>query len=1828
MNDELNEPTDGELLISQNIDRMMSELTEPFDRAAQPQEPEQNEPPSEPVLTSEPLKEAPAPDEQTEPTTPVVPEVPAGADEKESPPAQEEVPSLTPLGEAEVPSEEKRFEVEPGSGREEEVTPTEAEIYWHQVLTGNPETVPIDVRDRAGAEDAGLTPEQREYVLCSAINRSWLADHRNYPRRELMVNWGKYRAELAAELGVADDEKEIFVALSAREGEAARRAMARKVYEHAYLAALHGEQKYEVRQFCRDMSRDDRDLAEVIGINAYREGQIMRERCLPHARDLAAGFEAFYAGESQFFSLPDVLSSTPGLLRAIDDYHQLSEDDRRTTVYLAARLHREQRRQDDDAPEDEGLLSRGVRAVRRGAGNLGFGMLQAVNHTGIAMLDNLGELLGGDVGADLQQGAVAWDRRMQNFNEIRHLAQQENAPLHSPGAGRAEVFFLEGAQAVPAAVLSCCGGAGFGALSLSCMGESVAEARRRAPEGPQKLQLAAGVIAGAVQGGIYMALNRLGGRMFEQTLNNFMKARGSGMVNYTLAGLKSAGAMTVDGVKLMLANKAAAGAELGVHELAARAAGTASNIDWKLFGDNITDIECNLREAGATLPFLLIGAGRLALRHFRSPDGVLGSGRRLLEWKVPEKVVDRLLGERDIDLKNDMLREAVCESELWNDSNHRYTLDIMRAMQLLHTDRYLPFREQEQVRDFLNLSGDFAATPVKSAPTPLTERTSAALMLRSNWEQQAGLDGSRPLDVGELRTSGSGNTGVLNGRGCYRDAYMFSYENMAEQFTFLHRDGLHIPEAEPIRRAVLTTYADELQKCSYRMLLQLYPQDVMTLGGDIPLPQLKEQAEKTRRRYLNLVGRTIMDLAAGKKKRERVYDALAKECGAILSEYRESPGAPGWLRSAPDYLLDNIAVECRSYDNVKMDGYADMRTFYRLLHRTRVCAAVLTDFLPMSDIFQDSMMSGRSPAQAYAEFLSGALGYRHPSATAKSARTSSLRSEFEQRSVRDLELYMTMTGQQIEYSPPGENGARFCRMKRPDGHFTPWFENRQQLANSIAGHNVVLFAPIGSRADRFIASDFHNPDAPLTLPTAGELEYSPFDRLCSNAVTELAQYWMSDAAHMLPGMRRNTRKKLNVSLLYRSVDRPLVEYMPEQSGETGDIQVYPYNIDQYAMLTPAGLAYSRFIVYWARQLNSGIINAEEVGQFLTDKQLLSHEEMQRILNVGVAPEKPYFKNVPLKDTPAPDIRGMNLQMAEQMGRYTFLYFLGRMPELDLPWSVKTWYNSLAFCPEVLKNESPLGPNGAAPFQPGWKGVNALMWYNSQTGVRLRELAPTIEFYRNHYCGEPGTGAVEQLLPAAIDADYNLQMEQAWAHYLNGDAVFETTGPEFWNLLCHPLAAWQGMDEAHREFYAAGLREFCRETPLPGDEQVVDVATAAIRNLDSVLSANPSLHTLSYRVSDTGQLSTMSLQGQRAFAENRFGTPGWQLPPNIKPRADYSVSPGWEQPVAPFTSPEIKHALQTLDFLRCQVRDIPYQTDEGAILWRGQRFGSYYACPAGLQKWSIAEPVEGLRNALWMNWRDIEYDEPGPFRVAGVELPILSQGELECRALQDVTVYVSRLYAPHHRYRLMPGRIDSAVGYLRHPYLVGSRAGVHLGLESVSVDRVPESAHVPLSEFRRQSELIPDGSLADIRALRRRIAAHNLQQVFSLAARGPLHSGPVQPTDETLLELLMRLFEDTGFSYHLRNRMFTDLDVGALWALRLGGDMISCVAASDNVKQTDTRIAYERLHKTCELLKKAPEIVEQLLNAILPEDTGPYEAFMKNVPKSKELKSAGRVKRRK
>ena len=65
---------------------------------------------------------------------------------------------------------------------------------------------------------------------------------------------------------------------------------------------------------------------------------------------------------------------------------------------------------------------------------------------------------------------------------VSYLKFQEALPLElDEGATLAEHYFVEAMHNVPAAALSCCGGVGFGVLGLSGMGQSVSEARRRAP---------------------------------------------------------------------------------------------------------------------------------------------------------------------------------------------------------------------------------------------------------------------------------------------------------------------------------------------------------------------------------------------------------------------------------------------------------------------------------------------------------------------------------------------------------------------------------------------------------------------------------------------------------------------------------------------------------------------------------------------------------------------------------------------------------------------------------------------------------------------------------------------------------------------------------------------------------------------------------------------------------------------------------------------------------------------------------------------------------------------------------------------------------------------------------------------------------------------------------------------------------------------------------------------------------------------------------------------------------------------------------------------------
>ncbi|MDO5471083.1 MAG: hypothetical protein Q4F38_07250 [Akkermansia sp.] len=1686
-----------------------------------------------------------------------------------------------------------------------QVPPTEAQeepddehrLYWHRILTGNPDTVPQEVRERAGAEAEGLSREERDYILFSAVNRSWVVDKQRVSREAVMADWKTHRAELAAKLGVADDEREVFMALSEREGEAPRREMARTLYAKAYTAGIQGSSKVAASDIPETLSPKDRELAETLVGNAYEEGLARRKRWLPLARELAEGMDVFAAVEEDTFSAPRVFAGAPELLNAVDTLADMNDDDRHLVLRLANEMAREARVQRDGAPEEEGVLSRAQRAVRRGATSMGFGIWQAIGHAGVASLDNLGSALGGEWGQNMQEGAKAWDRRMQMLNEIRHLTQQETLPLLSVDSGRAETFFIDAAQALPAAVLSCCGGAGFGALALSGMGESVAEARRRAPEGKQQLQLAAGVVAGAVQGAIYMGMSRIGGKMLEQSVANFMKARGSGLVNYSLAGLKSMAGVSADGVKLMLAGKAAAAADLGAHELAARAAGTASNIDWEQFGNNLTDIECNMREAASVLPFLLIGAGRAALRHFRSPEAVLGSGRKLLEWKVDEKTVEAILREPNIDTRNTMLQEALRESELWKD-NRRYSLDIHRAMSLLNTNGMPVFRDRNTVCDFLRLPARFATPPAPrsaEAAPGAAERTRQGLQLRDEWERLAGF-WKGPGELTEMRVgNGRGYRALMNGRGNYASTFYFAADHPLNNGSVLRRDAAYAPQAEATRREVLTAHFDEMRSLSYRLLWQFYGADAMLSAEGRPIGQLQTEAEHTRREFLSMVSSSIIARAAGETEKV-VFERQSEACGKLLRRYSGRDGsapqeAAAWLSRVPDYLVDDIATCCLEPDNSRMASHPELRDFYWLMYRARVCTAVLGDLLPMSDDFQAMLARGFTPAGAYEHLLkrelSGDSSESSPELPLPAADVA-----VTARNAERAALYTRMTGFETE-SAPGDDGQMLYRMRQPNGDSTHWHSSEEAAMNELAGNAAFAFMPMGTPVGEVLQHHFDSRLGAAALPVAGELEYSGHDQLCGIALRELARSWLADASHRQPTLVRERVLRANLAFA---------------AGEKGDVKVEAipdspdYRLEANSALSPFGIALGRFKVFWHRQLTEGLLSPDTAADFLVQAEVLSPEECREIMAKRVPPKMPRRRDAPLKDTPPPDIAGADLLLSEAMATFTLRYFASRLMELDLPQSVKSWYALAAFSPvyEGVKPEP--GKRHSLPFRVNRTGSNLLSLHNHRQAVLLQELAPHAQRYRERFASGLPEATIARLMPAALSQDRGLQAEQAWSHSLCGESVFHDCSEKHWSMLRFPSLTWEALTPAERDTYVSQLATFCVENPLslPEDfaameQDTTELVQSALSNLDAVLSMCPDLHRYSFRSDDDSRIRSLTIDspGLEEY-QGQYATGDFDLSPET--RANYSVEHR-DMPLFIASSPRVQHALHVLDLLRAFPGRKPY-SDGHRICWGDSVYGSEGKAPAGLEFWSPRPALRGLRH-IFHNMRIVQAKTDADVVTSrrGDPLPWLDYSQFYPTALEPVTVYESD-FATGYVYRLMPGMVDAAEPRARLPYLVGVREGVHVGVsESDLSGSLSPQSFMPLHSFVHKHYPLPVVDPEEQLALRRRTIVQNLERLLSLADRKLARVRPADSVRADMTELLMRLYEDTGFSESLLNFKAKRLTTGRARAVRLAANVFACLEAPDTLEHSDTVAAFQAFRETADMLRQDRRLFLSVVEAL-------------------------------
>lgn len=1686
------------------------------------------------------------------------------------------------------------------------------EAYWSRVLTGNLSEVPSDVVERSGADDAALDEQERAYRLASVINRSWVADHSDLSRDQVRQRWGRVRAMLASQLGSADEEQEVFRAISLRSSEEKLRARTREVYRQAYMAGLDGTADEAGTSRFSDADAETARRLRQVELQAAMEGGALRDRYLPLAEKVAEGFGAVFAAENQAFAAADVLSASPDVLEAIDELAGLPGRDRRVVYHLAKGLA-------PRLPEDESLLNKTLRSVRRGALGMSFAALQAVGNVATSAVGNLGDQLDDSLGTDMRGTADAMDRRLRVFEEVRRVAQDEAYSLEmGPGEARAEQFLVDAAGATPAAVAAFCGGAGFAGLTLQGVGEAIAQARQRAPEGDQQLQTAAGVIAGTIQAGIFSSLSRLGGQAMEQSIASFARARGGGVGGYSLAALRSLGMLTGESAGLLLGGKAAQAADLGMQELAARVDRTASNIDWQAYGDNLTDVEANMREAAMMLPFLLIGSGRVALRHFRSPGMVLGDGSALREWGISDQRCDAIMREANPDAQGTMLRDALRSSTRWGGVG--FMDEAMQAMRLLNTDYFKGFSQPEVVRDFLRLPSESAALPrsqermkpddpesVKrvlmrpgAEAVKKHSRLASVLPLWDEWWAKSHLLGRGDESARALRTQ-------WLRRGWERRIRYAKDLEQPEQAAPQYRDavGAQARLAERERRMMVQDRFAELQDLSYQYLLNVYPLDSLIRSNN---PRVRGRTEQTRHTVMGSVMKLLLQMASSGGRRESLQE-FERRWGAMLARRRGQPYAPFWMKQVPRSMFESMGEYVQRALTVGVDeAPPEYLQAMRVMQGMESCMSMLYELLPQTEDFRTALSRGMTPLQAYSHLAARELQIDpasvpdYPQEAVFHGADSARMQDYTRRNREGFELYRKLTGRDVEKTV-GADGVTYWRARRADGQYTRWHEKPEYAVNDVVSSASLSFMEYGASLrdllqDYAARGDF---DFSSWLPVRQD-GFTVYDRLCRLATDDMARFWMGSVSRMQPGMDVTEVSRQFASTQGTDGVTPLLE----PAGSDGGV----YRVDQHSVVTPLSLMQARFMTYWRRCLSSGSLDADAAGRMLLERGYLQPREWTSLQEIISRPMH-LRRHQSQQDVLEARRELCNVTLARALTELSTHYVLAQGDRVPLPESAREWLSLAAFCPLEPESREYLREGSTRFRVPLGKGRSLLMrWANRRSMNKIRGYAEGLEAFRNLPPLDP---QMQRHLEASVGMNEEVMLEQAWCLGKLRDPHLCGSSQSYWDLLLEPEAAWRRLSEGQKEALRRTMSAAAARSGLPEVMEAqarrsgADLVHELILNLDEVLKLHPELHRYALRSDDLGVVYEMRL-GEPAQAPSAalpdpalemshvrgfrpFELEAW----SGRVKEDFVV--GDMQPLPEFIRGDerVLTALRTLDQLRSYVADQPYVTEDG--VWMNNRLygGKRGARPAGIpSNWVQEQPLSGVLSMLERVDGLLRDRGTDSVRLCGVELGP-SDGLIDGLPWRTITVYRDPAQA-EGIYRLMPGDAYAGSGAMRSPYVVVCWNGLYLKVrkrEAVREPREVAEAMNPLRDFRVFERRPYNLKLMQQWALKG--VEYTLEGIAQRAEMGARR--PDAAFDLGYRELLMRFCEDTGFSWSVRGKEPEQLDAGECLALGIARELMLCCSGTDLQ-------APRRLHELMSRLGREPELRQSLVDTLMQSN----EAF--------------------
>lgn len=1695
------------------------------------------------------------------------------------PPAPEEKPMPTTV--APFPSEE---EITARQNRRMTMRDVEMGRYWSNVLTGDVNTVPDAVRRKAGADDAAEAPEQRNYKLLSAINRSWVVDHLGEPKEKVRSDWGRMRAEMADSLGVESDEQEVFCALSNRRKEESRRQRAREVYEEAYLAGLYGRDLPEQAADESESAAEDPAAEQQVREIALRTGQAERAEFMPLLKQIHGATKSINAFGKAGMGAWELWSNAPDVFRAMETLAEM-DDDKRARLYnmVVEMAHQEEPLTPDSTPVAM------ARSLLRAPTNMGMDSAQALGNMGTAFLSQLAKMTESDTLKEMAEGS---DKRLRVLEELRRVAQREVFPIKLPeDSGLSEQLMVDFAGAVPGAALAFCGGAGFAALALSSVGASIAEARQRAPEGSQELQTAAGIIGGAAQAGIYMLMGQMGKNLLGNSINEFVRAGGTGLRGYTIASLNSLRNISAENLKLLMAGKAATVTDMAAQEAAAQIHGTASHIDWQTYGDNMTDIETNLREAAVQLPFILIAAGRAGLHYFRSRYSVLGKGYYLDDWGIDAATREKIMNEPNIHVQNKWLRDALRSSRRW--SGPEAMAHIMRSMRLLNTPEYQGFNNEQIVRDFLNLPAQTIKTPPPVPPSseaalrektqhhlerarrPENERTLPMLKLMDEWWQRSNI--SRHAEADKylaLNTENIWLPQVTESRD-----YVTAIFNRADNTPLmLQQRGYYVPNAEVERMALFNARVQDIKDLSYQFLLNTYSLDALAHGFRSE-ELAREGTEAQRHKVVALACRSILDRVCGKAP-EEIYDSATSYFRDFYYTrmYRDNP--PYWLRDTRtgENTLNNMPIRFkRLLQGRSIKGTPEYNEALRIMAGLQANARILYELIPHMEDFQTLLSRGMSPQQAYAFILNREFRDSTGSASIlpegwtqmQHAGKSYTIQAYNKRNAEMFKIYTALSGNELE-SSVGSGGRTYWRVRRPDGRYTNWHDKPEYAVNDLAATASLRFLPLAKNFYSKMMEQGNRAGDMAEQMRNNQLAFSGFEQLTLMGTKDLAAKWMTNIATRPLGME--IMKLIPMEYPPKDYNGFLPVLRPD------DHRLLRVKVDARRALTPWNLLSGRLYTYWMRMFNSRWVHADEAIAFLKSKNQFPDDLAVKIEELSVpkysfdtklktrsAMEKKKMLDRMKREPATIDYAPINRLLAEQMVRYSAAHFLAHIHEYDLPPVTKEWFLTIPFRDDMdvrpPATPRPFIEKPAVGDRYEYDDLRKMtQWMTYHAARYLRDAAPLAQQIRAEQPADKAAfPRMEKLLDEIMKPTPEHTLEQGWSYILGGPSSLYGSGQAHWNMLEHPIKGWELLPDFDRDFMRSTLRHISEQDPPPAalDAEMrgekADHLKANFENLEEVLTEFPTLREYTLDLHDSTRI--LRLRPESLTKEPPI-TYTHELPPFDNryhllltdiPRGEFSAEVISPIPHEFVEDSRIMPALRFMTALRLQTAAQPY-ADRHGIWWRNTLYGGPHGKkPNGLQEWDYEPPFEQLFR-LYDHMPREGKDTTVP--VCGEPFTLVDDN-LDYGDLARVSVYRSPEH-PFALFRLMPGEMNVANVRLHSPYVVHSVTGVPLTDRYIRVENSKHDVYQRLTGFAGAKNQI--GYEEDLPNGKAHLSNLLYELMHRMSSEDALRQGEFSRISNK--ELLMQLAVDTHFCEGLKDKKPRMLTAGEAAAAMIFRHLIS------------------------------------------------------------------------